>query len=115
MIYSAVRGSRLYPLLLNALGSRVPDELVQLQSKPHRQFVRENPFDQRARLQSLPLPFRVVKYRRKKHRAYSLGELMLQSEVARKLIIAPRREDKLHLVLWAQGVEILHFEGIRFS
>src|SRR5258708_29534237 len=80
VIYSAVRGSCSHLLLLNTLGSRIPDKLVQLQSKPHRQFVRENPFDQSALLQSLPLPLRVVKYGGKKHRAHSLVDLILHTE-----------------------------------
>src|SRR4029077_4597925 len=104
-----------YSLLLDALGSRIPNEFMKLQPEAHRQSVRKNPFHQNARQQTPPFPFRVVKYRGKQHGAHFLGELMLQGKVACKFVIPPRGKDKLHFIVSADGVEILHLEGIRFS
>src|SRR5260370_42131082 len=49
----------------NTLGRRVPDELVQLQTQPHRQAVTQNPFREHSRLEPRPLPLRIFEYRRK--------------------------------------------------
>src|SRR5216683_2499762 len=42
-------------LFSNALGRRVPNELMQLQPQPHRQPIRQNPFHENARLEGIRL------------------------------------------------------------
>src|SRR5216683_8332483 len=57
-------------LFSNALGRRVPDELVQLQTQPHRQAVTQNPFHEHARLEPGPLPLRIFEHRREQYLLY---------------------------------------------
>src|SRR6266436_2051119 len=105
----------LYFSISNALRRRVPDEFVQLQSQPHRQTISKDPFGQRARLQPLPFPFRVFKHRREQNLLHTPRQSMLQREVARKFIIAPRRKHEFHFVLLRQRLEIPHIKSIRLS
>src|SRR5258708_31401717 len=68
-LQSPVESLNLQPLLCetlnrsNALGCRVPDKLVQLQPEPDRQPIFKNPFHERARFESRPLPLRIFKHR----------------------------------------------------
>src|SRR6266403_2210051 len=105
----------LYFSISNAFRRWVPDEFVQLQSQPHRQTIGKNPFGQRARLKPLPLPFRVFKHRREQNLLHAPRQSMLQHEVARKFIIAPRRKHEFHFVVLRQRLEIPHIKSIRLS
>src|SRR5438270_10276474 len=64
---------------LHALSSRMPNELVQLQAEPHRQFVSQNPFHQSLRAQALPFAFGVIEHWGEKHGMDALVQLMLAS------------------------------------
>src|SRR5579863_2953158 len=74
---------------LDSLCRRVPDEFVQLQTQPHRQSVRQNPFHQRARLQAFPLAFGIGERRRKQHLLHAIRQRMFARKIARKFIVAP--------------------------
>src|SRR6266404_2444475 len=104
-----------YFSISNAFRRWVPDEFVQLQSQPHRQTIDKNPFGQCARLKPLPLPFRVFKHRREQNLLHAPRQSMLQHEVARKFIIAPRRKHEFHFVVLRQRLEIPHIKSIRLS
>src|ERR1700687_1979377 len=100
---------------LNALGRRVPDELVQLQTQPHRQTVSQNPFHEHARLEARPLPLWIFEHRRKQYLFHPLRQAVLQRQVARKFIIAPRGKHELHFIVFGQPLEIPHLERIRLA
>src|SRR5260370_37108739 len=74
----------------NALGSGIPDKLVQLQPEPHRHTVSQNPFHQHARLEARPLPFRIFENWREQHLFYAPRQAVLRCKITRKFIIPPR-------------------------
>src|SRR6267378_1790158 len=99
----------------NALGCRVPNELVQLQSQPHRQSVSQYPLHQHARLEARPLPLRIFEHRREQNLFHPPRQAVLRRKLARKLIIAPRGQHELHFIVFRQRLEIAHLEGIRLA
>src|SRR6267154_5272145 len=102
-------------LTSNSLGGRIPDKFVQLQPEPHRQIVRQHPFDQHARVQARPLPLRILERRRKQNLSHSPCQAVLQGKIARKFVVAPSGKHELHLVVIGQSFEIAHLESIRIA
>src|SRR5947208_2407941 len=79
-------------LFLNSLRRRIPNKLVQLQSQPYRQAVRQDPLRQLARLQPRPFSPWIFKHRRKQNFSYTSHESVLSREFAREFVIPPRRK-----------------------
>src|SRR5207245_5834601 len=87
---------------LNSLRRRIPNKLVQLQSQPHRQAVRQDPFCQLARLQPRPFSLWIFKHRRQQNLSYALCQSMLSREFAREFVIPPRGEHEFHFIAFRQ-------------
>src|SRR5256885_10728013 len=100
---------------LNTLRGWVPHKFMRLQTKPHGQTIRKDPFNQRSRLQPLPLPFRIVKNRRKENRVHAFRQPVLRRKLAREFVVPARRDHELHFIVRAQSREVSHFKSIRLA
>src|SRR5262252_1534382 len=78
--------------LIHAFRRWIPNKLVQLQSQPHRQAIRQDPFRQLARLEPGPFSLWIFKHGRKENFSYTPCQRVLLREFARKFVIPPRRK-----------------------
>src|SRR5262245_37718497 len=99
-------GKRLpsFPPGSNALGRRLPNELVDLQTQSDVEPVSHDPLGQQSRVQQtvgrVALPAGVLaEGRRKNHAANSVFETVLKREIAGKLVVSAISQYELDLIL----------------
>src|SRR5258706_3700198 len=104
---------------LNALGLRLPDELMDLQSDPDRQTVGQHPFHELARIDKDIVGSTargiLAKRGRKDDRGHSLHQPMPLREVAGKLIVGTIGKHELDFVTRIERRQILQAKRVSLA
>src|SRR6185312_1082971 len=102
---------------LNSFQCRIPDQLMNLQSKPDPKVVLQYPFCQLLRIEQtigcIPRAGSVLaKGWRKQYRVDPLGEIVPTRKLAGKLVVRAVADDEFDLILIGQILQVLGTEAV---
>src|SRR5215467_2311594 len=105
----------LYFVSSNALRRWVPNKLVQLQSQPHCQTIRQDPFRQLAWFEPRPFALWVFKHGRKQNLSHTPRQPVFAREFACEFVIPSRRKHEFRLVVFRELCKIVPVKSIRLA